>query len=306
MISRFLPLILPISVIFSGCQVVQNTNDRAQGPSAASDSALNTAKMPSLKTQFACLPREAAFLAAHRGNARDAGLAENALPSLKALYEAGIMIAEVDVAGLKDGVHILYHDGVWEEDSTGQGPVAATTWEDAQNYLIRDNKGELTSATPPKLDDVLDYAKDRLYLELDFKSSAKYDVVVDAVKSRGMEDQVILIAYNRDQAKALTDLAPDMMLSISERDAVAATAFHDKDLIAAWGGRLAERTPVAGAEDFPLLGMARPPLKPAFGPASLIVTDYAFRDMSKGPYPGIVGLTDAGRKDYEACLASKG
>lgn len=304
-ISSIFAFVAPISLILTSCQAVQNKKVPGVKPSAQTESALKSANFPSLQTQFACLPTEAAFLAAHRGNARDMGLAENALPSLKALYEAGIMIAEIDVAGLKDGVHILYHDGVWEDDSTGQGPVASTTWADAQGYLIRDNRGKLTSATPPKLDDVLDFAKGRMYLEIDFKSSAKYDVVIDAINTRDMGEQVILIAYNDKQAKALSALAPDMMLSISERDAKAATAYHDKDLIAAWGGRLGERNLGPNADGFALLGMARPPLDTVSGPAALIVTDYAFRDKSSGDYPGILGLTANGQNQYETCLASK-
>ena len=63
---------------------------------------------PSLSKRLDCLPEEGVLIAAHRGVSRGMGLAENTIESLKALYAGGIRLAEIDVAQLKSGEHILF------------------------------------------------------------------------------------------------------------------------------------------------------------------------------------------------------
>lgn len=98
-----------------------------------------------LRKHLECLPKPAAFVAAHRGTSKKENLPENAKSSLNALINDGILIAEVDVVGLKDGTHVLFHDGVWEEKTTGKGPVASTSWEDAQDFLLLETDGDYSA-----------------------------------------------------------------------------------------------------------------------------------------------------------------
>lgn len=257
-----------------------------------------------LRKQFQCLPREAALIAAHRGVSKGEGFAENSQSSLEALIDKGILVAEVDVAGLKDGTHILYHDGVWEEKSTGRGPVAVSNWSDAEKTLLNDTDGNLTADRPVKLSDVLLLAKDRLYLEIDFKSSAKYETVINMIRNAGMSDQVILIAYNDSQARRLAKLAPEMLLSVGIRDmddvdALKSAGVNVKNM-AVWFGRGPYDNDVVRSLDLaniPIL--AWPPrndMKNSALPASLLVTDYAFE------YQPISGLTKTGHYEYLDCL----
>ena len=95
------------------------------------------------------------------------------------------------MAQSKDGVHFLYHDGVWEDDSTGRGAVAATNWRDAQKFLLNDTEGKLTAQTLTSLDDYLKIAQDKIYLEIDFKSSADYRDVIAMIRQYKMSDKVI-------------------------------------------------------------------------------------------------------------------
>jgi glycerophosphoryl diester phosphodiesterase len=125
-----------------------------------------------MKTALSCLPDGAAMMASHRGISREWDMAENSLAGLERLIADGYRVAEIDLAGTKDGTLFLYHDGVWEEKSTGTGPVAATLTADLDTILLKNRAGEVTSERPPTFAQVLETAKDRLYLEIDFKSSA--------------------------------------------------------------------------------------------------------------------------------------
>ena len=158
--------------------------------------------LPSLTTQFECLPKETAIISAHRGTARGSGFAENGLRGLSALIKRGYLMSEIDVARLKDGTYILFHDGVWEDKSTGRGAVAASTWEQAEKYLLKDPQGKLTSDTPIKLSNYLAEAKDKIYLEIDFKSSARYQDVIKMIRAHGMSCLLYTSPSPRDRQKS--------------------------------------------------------------------------------------------------------
>jgi len=61
-----------------------------------------------LSSVLSCLPDENALVAAHRGTSRSWDIPENSLEGLTRLIDAGTLIAEIDIAGLKDGEHILF------------------------------------------------------------------------------------------------------------------------------------------------------------------------------------------------------
>ncbi len=255
--------------------------------------------LPSLTTQFDCLPAETAIISAHRGTARGSDYAENALRGLSALIEKGYLMSEVDVARLKDGTYILFHDGVWEEDSTGRGAVAATTWEQAEKYLLNNPQGKLTSETPVKFKDYLSAAQNRIYLEIDFKSSARYEDVIKMIREKDMGAHVILIAYSAGQARKLMELAPEMWVSVSTSKASDIRTYK-KGKAAAWvGKKISDQGLVRDLQDLgtPILGsMGKDWSAQKAASADVLVTDYAFNHRP------ITGLTSKTKYEYEACL----
>ncbi len=264
------------SLLLLGCS---NSPVEPQNESQAHQS--QSTSWPSLSKQFACLPDSAAFLAAHRGNSRGAGLAENAGGSLEALIKAGVLIAEVDVAGLKDGTHVLFHDGVWDEKSTGKGAVAASNWAQVKTFLLQDDKGALTTDRPIKFADALALAKGRLYLEIDFKSSASETTIVDLIRTADMTGDVK--AYRAQGISA--------------------------DTLTAWLGKGAANKPALTkalrGQGIPVLAMTSGPNEDELAPAAaLVVTDYALKYISenKSEYSGIVGMSSSQHADYKACL----
>ncbi len=206
--SLYFPLIF---LALSSCQA----SDTPAIVVKVDESAVNLPPIPSVSLAFSCIPDDSAHIAAHRGTDMSTDLPENALESLKHLYASGVRFAEIDVARLKDGTHILFHDGVWDERSTGKGPIAATQWPAARALLLHDSKGKPTNINPSQFADILAWAKNRMYLEIDFKSSANTQVVIDMIKAADMMDQVILIAYDPEQAIDLHRRAPEAVISVS-------------------------------------------------------------------------------------------
>ena len=193
---------------FTGCTAANEKKPNVQANSAK----VNLLDY-SLSNVLACLPDENSIVAAHRGTSRAWDIPENSLEGLTRLIDAGILIAEIDIAGLKDGQQIIFHDGVWERKTTGQGPVASSTSADREKILLKSFAGTLSAERPPLLSDVLKLSKDKIFLEIDFKSSAETDVVLRQIRENDMSDQVVLIAYTDERAKELHALAPEMLLS---------------------------------------------------------------------------------------------
>ena len=255
-----------------------------------------------LKQHFKCLPDSAAILTAHRGTSKGKGLAENGKAGLEALINKGVMIAEIDVAKTKDGVHFLFHDGVWDDKSTGRGAIASSRWSKAEAYLLKDTEGRLTSETPISVEDYLKIAKDKIYLEIDFKSSSKYEDVIRLIRKHGMGDQVILISYSLGQARKLARLAPNMLVSVTvnnEGDLRGALSAGLKTKnIAAWTGRKGPRSPLEKQLKNKGIAILSYPTKnearALINKSNIIVTDYA---LDQKP---IIGRYD--KAAYKSCL----
>lgn len=182
-------------------------------PAGDSPVAVSYDKLPPITQALACFKNDLPAIALHRGRDRGKNEPENAFSSLKSAKAGGYVFAEIDIAQLKDGTLILFHDGVWDEKSTGKGPVASSVESDLDNILLTLPNGELAAERPTRLTDVLEWADQDIYLEIDFKSSADYGDVIDAIKAYEMNDYVILIAYTDEQAEELKTLAPNMTLS---------------------------------------------------------------------------------------------
>lgn len=260
--------------------------------------------LPPVKQALTCLPENTAYIAAHRGTSRDSRYPENSRTGLEALIKKGYFFAEIDVARLKDGTHITIHDGVFDRTSVITGIVPAARWKDVEGKLLKDWSGRVTSDTIPKLEDILAVAKDRIYLEIDFKSSANYRDVTTKIRQAGLARQVILIAYNNGQARRLAQLAPDMMISVPVKKIgdirTLMVAGFDKNNIAAWIGDAQmpdDFIKHLNAENIPLLAKApKTRVTTAATRADILVDDYAFQ------LSPIMGLTRQNRPAFFDCL----
>ena len=278
----------------TACKAPSATNTDA--PRSQTSEATPT--LAPIRKTLSCLPPEAAMIAAHRAtDKRWTDQAENSLTGLKALIEHGTLMAEMDVAGLKDDTLISFHDGIWDEISTGKGPIAVSTKADIDKILLKSRAGDITADRPPLFSDMLKTAKGKMYLEIDFKSSADPQDVIDAIRREGMTDQVLLIAYNPDQAALFERLAPEMLRS---NPAKAAKADH-----AVWLGynvakaKTAKTLKSRGNYIIGRIGdpNRQPPLKTLMQAADILVSDNAEK------HEGIIGLTRETRSQFEACVA---
>ncbi len=179
------------------------------------------------------------LISAHRGGPTP-GLPENAIETMDAVLAAIPAVMEVDVAQSPDGVHYLMHDRTLDRTTTGEGAVTEVPWSEVEKLSLVDEAGWVTPYSVPTLRAALEWAKGRTVLQIDFKRTADFEVVIDMIRETGNANNVILIAYTIGAASRLNELAPEMLISASIgdlSDVIAyTTAGIPKDRIVAFTG----------------------------------------------------------------------
>lgn len=180
------------------------------------------------------------LIAAHRGGPLK-GYPENAVETLQYGFDQGIRVFEVDVAESQDGVLYLMHDRSLRRTGGHDGGVADTDWAVVSGLDLRDGDGEPTGFHPPKLADVLAWAKERgAILELDRKETTSFRRLVAAVGEAGAENHVLMITYSDQEAIEVARLAPELMMTAGvdseEHQARLASEGVDFTHVVAWMG----------------------------------------------------------------------
>ncbi len=185
---------------------------------AAPDGFETVTRIAPLPELFDCLREKGgAVVSAHRGGPAP-GYPENALETLQNGHAQGIHAFEIDVSESRDGVLFLHHDDRFGRTVRGDGYVADTDWADIARLRLKDSEGEVTGLHPPKLTDVLLWAKQHgALLELDRKQTTGFRNIVEAVHAAEAERNVIMISYSDEEAGAIAKLDPALMMTASAR-----------------------------------------------------------------------------------------
>lgn len=222
--KRLLPAaLIAASLVLAACQDSENefappasAGDVTEAPSTAPETVAVQAGLSfgPLPEFFDCVRETGGLLIASHRAGPAPGYPENALETLQYATSKGMLIHEIDVAESRDGVLFLMHDRSLGRTTTGDGAVADTDWETIQTLNLKDDAGEITSFTPPKLTDVLLWAKSSgALVELDRKPTTSFRNIISQVRATGAEDNVVLITYNDQQAIEVANLAPDLMMT---------------------------------------------------------------------------------------------
>ena len=226
--TRFLTFLL-LFVFAAGCKNVPEISTKAPTQKAS-------------KTYFH--DAQQTLISAHRGGSGLKGYPENALETLQYLYMNGITVFEIDVFQSSDKEIMLLHDNHLERTTSGNGSLNGKSSEDLRKLKLVDDFGNTTEFRIPYLRDILDWAKKSgAYLMIDFKDSAKYEDVIELIRSKNMQEQCVLISYSVGQAVKQNKLAPEMLISVSARNEeelnrILDTDIHVNQMIAFTGTRL--------------------------------------------------------------------
>lgn len=133
-------------------------------------------------------PKNKIMVVAHRGDWREAP--ENSLWAIKKAIEKGVNMVEIDLAMTKDSILILLHDKTLDRTTTAQGVPADFSLEELRTHFLKDGLGMPTQMTIPTLEEALQTARGKVFLNLD-KTFPYFEKVQELVEKYQMNDQIL-------------------------------------------------------------------------------------------------------------------
>ena len=88
------------------------------------------------------------LISGHRGG-RGKGYPENSMETFENTLSYTPATFEIDPRLTKDSVIVLFHDDTLERTSNGTGKVSDYTWEELQNFRLKDPEGNITNYRIP-------------------------------------------------------------------------------------------------------------------------------------------------------------
>lgn len=169
------------------------------------------------------------LISAHRGGPTDK-FPENALETFENTFRKQPVIIECDIRLTNDSKLVLLHDETLDRTTTGSGNVQDYTLAALKKFQLKDPQGQMTPYRIPTLDEALQWGAGKVIFTLDVKRDVPYDLVIDAIRRNKAEAYTVVITYNADQAAAVHQLAPDLMISASIRSASDLLRLSDRNV----------------------------------------------------------------------------
>lgn len=154
------------------------------------------------------------LVSAHRGGPTE-GYPENAIETFAKVSRNNPVIIECDVRLSKDSIMVLMHDETLNRTTTGKGKVSDYTLEELKDLYLVDSQGNKTKYRIPTLEEALIWGKGKVLFTLDVKKDVPYKAISDIIEKVNAKAYSIVITYNANQARALYNINPDLVISAS-------------------------------------------------------------------------------------------
>ena len=141
---------------------------------------------------------------------------ENTLAAVRAALWMGLDGIEIDVRDTKDGHLILMHDATVDRTTDGTGEVSKLTLEQIEKLHIKvpeKLKGDFSCERVPTFKQVLELAKERLFIDVDVKTD-RVDLVVKAIKEAGMQKYATFSTGSVSKAQKARQLCPECSIQV--------------------------------------------------------------------------------------------
>ncbi|MBI1265211.1 MAG: hypothetical protein GC187_10815 [Alphaproteobacteria bacterium] len=179
------------------------------------------------------------LLSAHRAGPRP-GYAENDHETALQSAADGAVFVELDIGLTADDRLVLMHDRTIDRTTTGTGEVEAMTFAEIAEFRLVDNEGQTLEGRSDEFHEFMTAIDGRAIAQLDLKGSLTHERLMQDVRALDALDRVLVITYRLEQAIALHQAAPELMISAGIRSlddlATLEAAGVDLTRIVAWLG----------------------------------------------------------------------
>ncbi|SEK57223.1 glycerophosphodiester phosphodiesterase family protein [Parapedobacter koreensis] len=169
------------------------------------------------------------LISAHRGGPASK-FPENAIETFENSYRHQPIIIECDARLTKDSVLVLMHDETLDRTTSGTGNLHELTFAELRKLRLKDTDGKVTAYQIPTLDEALQWGAGKVIFTIDVKRDVPYASVIEAIRRNKAEAYSIVITYNADQAAAVHQLAPDLMIAASIHSSADLLRLSDRNI----------------------------------------------------------------------------
>ncbi|KAA5803841.1 glycerophosphodiester phosphodiesterase family protein [Alkalicaulis satelles] len=156
------------------------------------------------------------FLSAHRAGPRP-GFAENDHLAMLESVADGAVFIEFDIGLTADDRLVLMHDRTIDRTTTGTGRVEEMSFDEIAAFRLVDNDGQVLDGRADEFHEFMAAADGIAFAQLDLKGSLTHERLLDEVRALDALDRVFVITYRLDQAIAVHEMAPEVMISAGIR-----------------------------------------------------------------------------------------
>jgi glycerophosphoryl diester phosphodiesterase len=129
---------------------------------------VNVKSMAELQEYFHYSPEKDIIISGHRGGMME-GYPENCIASCEKTLSLMPSFFEIDPRLTKDSVLVLMHDATIDRVTNGKGKVSDYTYEELQQFNLKDRQGNVTKYKILSLDDMLKWGKGKTVFNFDNK-----------------------------------------------------------------------------------------------------------------------------------------
>jgi len=152
------------------------------------------------------------LLSAHRAGPRP-GFAENDHETALQSAADGAVFVEFDIGLTADDRLVLMHNRTIDRTTTGTGRVEEMTFGEIAAFRLVDNDGQTLEGRADEFHEFMTAIDGRAIAQLDLKGSLTHERLMRDVRALDALDRVLVITRRLDQAIALHEAAPEVMIS---------------------------------------------------------------------------------------------
>ncbi len=179
---------------------------------------------------FAYSPERDIVISGHRGGMLT-GYPENCIESFEKTLSMMPSFFEIDPRLTKDGVIVLMHDATIDRTTNGTGKVSDYTYEELQQFFLKDREGNVTEFKIPTLEECITWSQGKTILNLDIKD-VPLELMSDFINKLNPAN-VMYTVHNAEQARMLLDRDPKAMFSCWCKNMKEYKAYEDAGI--PWG-----------------------------------------------------------------------
>lgn len=143
---------------------------------------------------------------------------ENSLAAIRAAADIGVEFVEIDTQATADGHLVVIHDKTLDRTTSAKGVVGATSFATVRDARLRVGAGgelaALTDEFVPTLEEALEEARGRVFVNIDTKFPHELPLVIATVRRLGAEDHIIIKSDIEPQSGSFAVLDADWFGSI--------------------------------------------------------------------------------------------